>query len=112
MVTSPKPIQKPHPPVIVGGGVPHGARRALAYGDGWVPNATRPNYRLLDRMSEYREMEKAVGRSVPITAFGVEHDPEFWGAYEDAGIDRIILSMPSEPADAILPMLDRWAVSL
>ena len=112
MMTWPKPIQKPHPPVIVGGGVPYGARRALAYGNGWVPNATRPGYRLLDRMDEYREMEKAAGRKVPISAFGVEHDPKSWNAYENAGIDRIILSVPSEPADTILPILDRWAVTL
>ena len=112
MMTWPKPMQKPHPPVIVGGGVPYGARRALAYGNGWVPNATRPGYRLLDRMDEYREMEKAAGRKVPISAFGVEHDPKSWNAYENAGIDRIILSVPSEPADTILPILDRWAATL
>ena len=112
MMTWPKPIQKPHPPVIVGGGVPYGARRALAYGNGWVPNATRPGYRLLDRMDEYREMEKAAERKVPISAFGVEHDPKSWSAYENVGIDRIILSVPSEPADTILPILDRWAATL
>ena len=112
MMTWPKPMQKPHPPVIVGGGVPYGARRALAYGNGWVPNATRPGYRLLDRMDEYREMEKAAGRKVPISAFGVEHDPKSWNAYENVGIDRIILSVPSEPADTILPILDRWAATL
>ena len=112
MMTWPKPIQKPHPPVIVGGGVPYGARRALAYGNGWVPNATRPGYRLLDRMDEYREMEKAAGRKVPISAFGVEHDPKSWNAYDNAGIDRIILSVPAEPADTILPILDRWAATL
>jgi probable F420-dependent oxidoreductase len=33
----PKPVQKPHPPIIIGGGFPHAAKRAIAYGDGWVP---------------------------------------------------------------------------
>ena len=37
MMAWPKPVQKPHPPVIVGGAFPHAARRALAYGDGWIP---------------------------------------------------------------------------
>ena len=37
MRTWPKPVQKPHPPVIVGGAFPHSARRAIRYGDGWVP---------------------------------------------------------------------------
>src|SRR5207342_1386694 len=44
MRTWPKPVQKPHPPVIVGGAFPYAARRALAYGDGWVPHASRPEY--------------------------------------------------------------------
>jgi probable F420-dependent oxidoreductase len=112
MMTWPKPVQTPHPPVLVGGGVPFGARRALAYGDGWLPNATRPTYHLLDKMSEFREMEKAAGRTVPITAYGVEHDPDAWIAYADAGIERAVLSVASEPADVILPMLDRWAAKL
>ena len=43
MMTWPKPVQKPHPPVLVGGGLPYGARRALAYGDGWMPHARRPD---------------------------------------------------------------------
>ena len=42
--TWPKPIQKPHPPLIVGGAFPQSARRTIRYGDGWVPNASRPNY--------------------------------------------------------------------
>src|SRR5262249_53225508 len=41
MMTWPKPVQKPHPPVIVGGGFPQGAKRAIAYGDGWMPIAGR-----------------------------------------------------------------------
>jgi alkanesulfonate monooxygenase SsuD/methylene tetrahydromethanopterin reductase-like flavin-dependent oxidoreductase (luciferase family) len=108
----PKPVQKPHPPVLVGGGLPYGARRALAYGDGWMPHAKRPTYRLLDKLPEYREMEKAAGRVLPITAFGAEHDPSAWAPYRDAGIDRIVLSINSEAADAVLPQLDQWAAKL
>jgi len=63
-------------------------------------------------MSEFRDMEKAAGRTVPITAYGVEHDPESWAAYADAGIERVVLSVDSEPAEVILPMLDRWAAKL
>ena len=38
-------------------------------------------------------MEKAAGRTLPITAFGAEHDPAAWRAYRDAGIERIVLSI-------------------
>jgi probable F420-dependent oxidoreductase len=112
MMTWPKPVQKPHPPVIVGGGLPHGARRALAYGDGWMPHVRRPAYHLLDRLSEFRDMAKAAGRTIPITAWGVEHEPEKWGAYRDAGCERVVLSINSEAADKVLPQLDRWAAKL
>lgn len=112
MITRPKPIQTPHPPVWVGGGLPYGARRALAYGDGWVPHAHRPTYRLLDKLPEFREMEKRAGRTLPITAFGAEHEPAQWPAYRDAGIERIVISLASEPADIVLPALDKWAGKL
>ncbi len=109
MMTWPKPVQKPSPAVLIGGGMPYGARRALAYGDGWVPHARRPTYRLLDKLPEYREMEKAAGRTLPITVFGVEHDPAAWPAYRDAGIERIVISIDSESAEVVLPMLDNLA---
>jgi hypothetical protein len=57
-------------------------------------------------------MQKEANRALPITAFGAEHDPDKWTAYRDAGVERIILSVDSEPADAILPQLDRWADKL
>ena len=112
MMTWPKPVQKPHPPVLVGGGMPYGARRALAFGEGWMPHARRPSYHLLEVLAKFRDMEKASGRTVPITAFGAEHEPARWSAYRDAGIERIVLSIESAPADAILPQLDRWAPHL
>jgi probable F420-dependent oxidoreductase len=105
----PKPSQKPHPPVLIGGTVPYGARRAIAYGDGFIPHATRPDHRFLDRIDEYRAMEADAGRQVPITTFGTEHDPATWEAYAEAGIERIVLSVDSIGADALLPMLDAWA---
>jgi probable F420-dependent oxidoreductase len=112
MMTWPKPVQKPHPPVLMGGGLPHGARRALAYADGWMPHARRPTYHLLDKLAEFREMERNAGRTLPVTAWGVEHDAGRWGAYRDAGMERIVLSIDSEPADRVLPQLDRWAAKL
>jgi len=112
MMTWPKPVQKPHPPVLMGGGLPHGARRALAYADAWMPHVRRPTYHLLDRLAEFREMERVAGRTLPITAWGVEHDADRWGAYRDAGMERIVLSINSEAAQQVLPQLDRWAAKL
>ena len=44
MMTWPKPVQKPHPPIWVGGAFPYAARRAIRYGDGWMPHRARPQY--------------------------------------------------------------------
>jgi hypothetical protein len=49
---------------------------------------------------------------LPITAWGVEHDPEKWGAYREAGMERVVLSISSEPAELVLPLLDTWAAKL
>jgi alkanesulfonate monooxygenase SsuD/methylene tetrahydromethanopterin reductase-like flavin-dependent oxidoreductase (luciferase family) len=71
MMTWPKPVQKPHPPVIVGGAFPFGARRALRYGDGWMPHRTRSSYADVQALlPKFREMAAEAGRdlaSVPIT---------------------------------------------
>ena len=65
MMTWPKPIQKPHPPVIVGGAYPYGARRAIAYGDGWVPHARRPAYGdVLNLLPDFKKMASG-GRARP-----------------------------------------------
>ena len=76
-----------------------------------MPHAFRPTYRLLDKLPEYRDMEKAAGRTLPITAFGAEHDAA-WPAYQEAGIERIVISIDSQPAEAVLPQLDQWAKKL
>ena len=56
MMTWPKPAQKPHPPILVGGAFPYGARRALRYGDGWMPLRARAAY------PEVRELVPEVPR--------------------------------------------------
>src|SRR3954467_15347051 len=57
MMTWPKPVQKPHPPVIIGGMFPHAARRALRYGDGWIPHSRRPQYEdVTDFLPQFRQM--------------------------------------------------------
>jgi probable F420-dependent oxidoreductase len=112
MMTWPKPVQKPHPPVLMGGGMPYGARRALAIAEAWMPHARRPNYHLLEVLPKFREMERAAGRVMPITAFAAEHDPARWPAYAEAGIERIVLSLESATSEAVLPQLDHWAEAI
>jgi probable F420-dependent oxidoreductase len=113
MMTWPKPVQKPHPPVLVGGAYPYGARRAIAYGDGWLPHARRPAYGdVLGRLPDFHELARAAGRdpaTIPITVFGVSEDLDLLKRYRDAGVARLIFNLPSAKADEVLPVLDRCA---
>jgi probable F420-dependent oxidoreductase, Rv2161c family len=115
MMTWPKPVQKPHPPVIVGGSFPYGARRAIAYGDGWMPHVRRPEYGASDVtgfLPEFRKMVADAGRdpaTFPFTIWGNPDDAANLAKYHDAGAARFVFSLPSAKADEILPMLDRLA---
>jgi probable F420-dependent oxidoreductase len=111
MMTWPKPVQKPHPPVLVGGAFPYAARRAIAYGDGWIPHARRPAYgEVLSLLPEFHKMAREAGRepaSLPITIFGVAQDLDLIRRYRDAGVARLVFTLPADKADAVLPVLDR-----
>jgi probable F420-dependent oxidoreductase len=111
MMQWPKPVQKPHPPIIVGGAFPHGAKRALAYGDGWMPVGGR-QLDPLDVLPRFRQMAAEAGRDPASLSFGVFGGPRDGAAlkrYRDAGVDRVVLQLPSKPRDEILPMLDEYA---
>jgi len=113
MMTWPKPVQKPHPPVIVGGAFPHGARRAIAFGDGWVLHALRPAYGdVLGLLPDFRKLAAEAGRdpaALPITIFGVPEDRDLIARYRDAGVARVVFSLAPAKADEVLPVLDRCA---
>ena len=113
MMTWPKPIQKPHPPILVGGAFPYGARRALRYGDGWMPHRVRPKYaNVRDMIPHYRQMAAEAGRdlaSVPVSIWGAKEDEDMLKRDRDEGVVRVIVSLDSARSDVILPELDRWA---
>src|ERR1700675_3318991 len=111
MAAWPKPVQKPHPPVIVGGAFPHSARRALRYGDGWIPNASRPQYGdVTDFLPHFHQMAVEMGRDpaqVPVTVWGIPPDLDRVRRYRDQGVARGVVQLAAEKADKILPILDR-----
>ena len=113
MMTWPKPVQKPHPPVIVGGAFPYGARRAIAYGDGWMPHARRPEYGdVIKLLPDFKKLVTESGRdpaSLPITVFGVPEDRDLIKRYGGAGVARLVFNLNPAKADEVLPALDRCA---
>jgi probable F420-dependent oxidoreductase len=108
----PKPVRQPHPPVIVGGAFPYGARRAIAYGNGWIPHRARPQYGdVSEFMPQFREMAVAAGRDpadIPVTLWGPKLDLDTLRRYRDLGIARVVVSLESAQANDVLRLLDRW----
>jgi probable F420-dependent oxidoreductase len=113
MAASPKPVQKPHPPVIVGGMFPHAARRALRYGNGWIPHSRRPQYEdVTDFLPQFRQMAAEAGRDLatcPVTVWGIQPDIDRVNRYIDQGVSRGVVQLTADKADKIIPLLDRWA---
>jgi probable F420-dependent oxidoreductase len=113
MMTWPKPIQKPHPPVIVGGAFPYSARRAIRYGEGWIPQAARGGYsEIADMIPKFREMAAEAGRdptSIEITVWFPRRDADLMKRYHDLGVSRVVFNLESEKSDKILPQLDAIA---
>jgi probable F420-dependent oxidoreductase len=113
MMAWPKPLQKPYPPVIVGGAFPHAARRALRYGDGWIPHLRRPQYEdVTDFLPQFRRMAAEAGRdpaAVPVTVWGVPPDLDRLRRYRDQGVARGVVQLAAAASDSTLPLLDRWA---
>jgi probable F420-dependent oxidoreductase len=108
----PKPFQKPHPPIIVGGAFPYAAWRAVRYGDGWIPRDDWLDRDGIEVLDKFRAMAKEAGRdpaSLSISTFRVPDDLDRLKRYRELGIDRVVFSLPAEKDDKIMPILDRWA---
>jgi probable F420-dependent oxidoreductase len=106
----PKPVQKPHPPILVGGGWPGGARLAIEYGDGWMP-INFPG-RLIRRIPEFWSTAKAAGRdpsNLELSIVGMGPDADEIAKFEAAGASRVVFMLPADPAEKILPQLDKLA---
>ena len=110
MMTWPKPVQKPHPPVILGGAFPWAARRAVRYGDGWYPNAASGDP--AEYTPAFRKMAQEAGRdpkSLSLRIGGAPDDTDKLKQLRDLGIDAVNVTLMSETREELLPILDRWA---
>jgi probable F420-dependent oxidoreductase len=107
----PKPVQKPHPPVLLGGESAHTRQRVVDVGDGWFPRG-RSAEAVLPGVADLRRRAERAGRnpqSISVSVFGAKPDEATLAGYRQAGITRAILRLPSEPRDTVLPLLDRYA---
>jgi len=104
----PKPIQKPHPPVIIGGDGANTLQRVVRYGDGWMPIGRRADFKA--RIDELNRLSAEAGRAdIPVTIFGAAPKPEVIDAYAEAGVERLLFHLPPAPRDEVLPLLEQRA---
>ena len=101
----PKPVQEPHPPVLMGGIGPKVLDRVLDYADEWMPNRAKPE-ELAPRIQDLRER---AGRHVQVSYYAAPPEDDFIERLAKAGVDRALLDLPSEPADTVLPLVERYA---
>ncbi len=113
MTAWPKPVQKPNPPIIIGGAFRLAARRAIRYGDGILPAAPSAGSGSPEEfMPRFRRMAEEAGRdpkSLSVTLGGAPEDLAVLTKNRDLGVTRMTVRLPPAKADEILPVLDRWA---
>jgi len=100
----PKPVQKPYPPIYVGGGS-RAFDRIAEFGDAWLANGLPPG-KLEPLLDELRVI---AGREVPVTVFNASGEPEDLEAYARLDVDRVLLGLPTLPEDETLDHLDELA---
>ncbi len=107
----PKPVQKPHPPIVLGG---HGRRaleRVVDYCDGWLPIGVRAGD-LAAGIGELHRLAREKGRdpnTLSVSVYGVPMRTDEVSRLRDIGVQRVVFGLPPAGRDTVLPLLDRGA---
>ncbi|HVN85314.1 MAG TPA: LLM class F420-dependent oxidoreductase [Candidatus Binatia bacterium] len=110
----PRPLQRPHPPIVIGGATPAALRRALRHANGWYGFALDldATVRCIDALrATEREVERpsALGRlEISVTPAG-KLDVDALHRFADAGVDRLIVYRPARTAEDMLATVERIA---
>jgi probable F420-dependent oxidoreductase len=105
----PKPKQRPHPPIFIGGESDHTLKRVVEFADGWFPRP-RKGWEPKSAVARLNAAAQAAGRdpaSLQITVFAAPPDRERLVPYQEAGIDRVLFEVPDVSRDEILRVLDK-----
>jgi probable F420-dependent oxidoreductase len=101
----PKPVQKPHPPIFIGGNSDATVKRVIRHDAGWISNPL-PVEVLTRRIGQMRD---GAGQDVPLAMFGAPQKPDYWRAAEELGFGQLALMLPTKPLDESLRLLDEFA---
>ena len=107
----PRPVQRPHPPVLLGGMARNVFKRIAEWGDGWIPNRVTPEEVAAGR-AKLDELATVAGRdpaSIPISVFGQQPDPGLVERFFDAGAARVTVRLPVAGEEESLVEVERMA---
>jgi len=107
----PKPVQKPHPPILLGGHSPQMLQRVVDFCDGWMPIGARAQQFESD-LEDLRRRAEAKGRdpkTVSVTIFGAPADEARIRRYQELGVERVAFGLPSADRDTVMRLIDRYA---
>ena len=107
----PKPVQKPHPPVLLGGESGHTLQRVVDFCDGWFPRG-RAGDAIFTGLADLKARAARAGRdmkTISVSVFGAKPEHTALDRLREAGVTRAILRLPPEPRDRVLPLLDQYA---
>jgi probable F420-dependent oxidoreductase len=108
----PKPVQKPHPPVLLGGESGHTLQRVVDFCDGWFPRGRAGDDTILRGLADLRARAARAGRdmkTLSVSVFGAKPEPAVLERYAAAGVTRVLYGLPSAGRDTVLPLLDQYA---
>jgi probable F420-dependent oxidoreductase len=109
----PKPVQRPHPPILLGGGAgPKLFAQIVEYANGWIPIGGAG---LASSLPQLRAQWAEAGRDpeeLEVVPFGSIPDPGKLEHFERIGVTECVFRLPSATRDEVLPVLDRWAALL
>jgi len=106
----PKPVQKPHPPVLLGGETKYSLRRIVEFCDGWLPRGNKMTDPITG-MNELRVYADEAGRdmdSISVSVFRAPPEEHYLAKCREAGVLRVLFSLPSEGQDVVMPLLDQY----
>jgi probable F420-dependent oxidoreductase len=107
----PKPVQKPHPPILMGGDGARTFDRVLEFCDGWLPLGYRDGG-IIGKVGELRKRAEQAGRdpqSLNITVYGAKPDRRTIEQFTGANVNRLVFMLPPADRETVLPALDRFA---
>lgn len=103
----PKPVQQPHPPVLIGGKGPRALRQVAELADGWLPAGGFSGDRLALLETELERCGRTLA-DITVTVFGPKPEAPVLDRYRELGVDRVVLQLHATTRDEAMRELDEY----